>query len=834
MTSYIWRQLKARLGRTTLTLLSIVIGVAAVVSMTAATATTKQAYRTMYASLTGRADVEVVAEGGGSFDEKLAASLQAAPGVQDIVPVVLRPTVMYLEGQKTQLIVVGIDPERVQVVHDYALEAGHFPSLPGEVMVAAQFAKSVGLTVDDEVKLLTRKGVKRLTIAGLVAPRSTAAGNVSTMLFAELHDAQELFGRTGEIDALQIVFSEHADPAEFKRELAARLPPNLRLRNPLARTELSMEEIRATETGLFFASALTLELAVVVILNTFFMNVTERRRQLAMLRMIGATRRQIMLALLGEGLALGTLGSLLGLPLGLGGGYALSAAMAHMLQRGIPALQFSHTSLIAAALTGPIVALVGTIAPAFKASRVPPLEALSGVDRTDEVTHTRAAALLGLLLLTIGSACFAAFWFGRLSSEVVIPAAAVALIGLSFVMSALLGFVVRLLGTVLGRMNLAEAQLACAQLLRRRGRSALTIGVLFVALSTSIGIANTILNDLDDSRTWFRRTMAADFFISVTFPDPTNGMAAGMSKSLGDEIAALQGVTGVDTMRFLNARVDGKPVVALIREYSRRERVPMNLLEGNDDEVRTRMAQGEVAIGLALSERTGKKVGDTLVLDSPDGPQTCRIAGIVNEYLVGGVVVCLDRPVAERLLHVEGADAFFVHVDPSQLQSSEAALTAMCDDKGLLLHSYRAFSAQFDSMMAGVVGSLWVLLVLAMAVAASGIVNTMSMNVLEQTREIGLLRIVAMTQRQVRRTILAQASILGLIGLLPGALAGIGVAWLVNLSIAPMIGRKLDFSIPPLLVIGAFTVSFAMVLIAALGPAKFAARLKLSEALQYE
>src|SRR5262245_19606964 len=118
MTGYIWHQLKARLGRTTLTLLSIVIGVAAVVSMTAATATTKQAYRAMYASLTGRADAEVVAEGGGSFDEKLGGALQAIPGVHDVVPVVLRPTMMYLNGKKTQLIVIGIDPERVKVVHD--------------------------------------------------------------------------------------------------------------------------------------------------------------------------------------------------------------------------------------------------------------------------------------------------------------------------------------------------------------------------------------------------------------------------------------------------------------------------------------------------------------------------------------------------------------------------------------------------------------------------------------------------------------------------------------------------------------------------------------------
>jgi len=132
------------------------------------------------------------------------------------------------------------------------------------------------------------------------------------------------------------------------------------------------------------------------------------------------------------------------------------------------------------------------------------------------------------------------------------------------------------------------------------------------------------------------------------------------------------------------------------------------------------------------------------------------------------------------------------------------------------------------------VGSLWALLALGSVIAAFGLVNTLAMNILEQTREIGVLRVVAMTRRQVRRTILAQATMMGLIGLVPGAVMGLLVAYLINLSTLTTTGHAILFVFRPWLLVICFATAFVIVIVSAYLPAERAARMKLSDALQYE
>jgi putative ABC transport system permease protein len=150
------------------------------------------------------------------------------------------------------------------------------------------------------------------------------------------------------------------------------------------------------------------------------------------------------------------------------------------------------------------------------------------------------------------------------------------------------------------------------------------------------------------------------------------------------------------------------------------------------------------------------------------------------------------------------------------------------------LHSHAEYTQVLEGMMAGVVGSLWLLLALAGAVAVFGIVNTLTMNVQEQTREIGLLRVVGTTRPQVRRLVLLQAWIMALIGIIPGTLAAIGVAYIINLCTLPLVGHEVEVALEPgLLTVGPL-VAIGMVLLAAVLPARRAARIELSSALIYE
>jgi putative ABC transport system permease protein len=194
----------------------------------------------------------------------------------------------------------------------------------------------------------------------------------------------------------------------------------------------------------------------------------------------------------------------------------------------------------------------------------------------------------------------------------------------------------------------------------------------------------------------------------------------------------------------------------------------------------------------------------------------------------------MDRTSGQRYLGIQGIDAVVVRAQPARKAEVEAALRAIAEKYGVLFQSYSQLTSEIDRMMAGVIGGLWVVMILGLLVASMGVMNTLSMNVLEQTRELAMLRVVAMTRRQARRTIMAQAAILGTIGLVPGVLVGVGLSWLINMSLLRTIGREVTFGMHPWLAVSGMAVALALVILAAWFPAQRAANLEPIQALRYE
>ena len=153
-------------------------------------------------------------------------------------------------------------------------------------------------------------------------------------------------------------------------------------------------------------------------------------------------------------------------------------------------------------------------------------------------------------------------------------------------------------------------------------------------------------------------------------------------------------------------------------------------------------------LGTVLAQRIKLKPGQHIELKTPEGIRRFRIAGITNEYTVGGLALYMERRVAEKILNVQGVDAYIVKAKPGMLESLQPKLKALAGQYGLLLQSLAAVHRIVQGMLMGIVGGLWVLLALSFMVAAFGMVNTLTMNVLEQTRELALLRAVAMTRTQ--------------------------------------------------------------------------------------
>jgi putative ABC transport system permease protein len=407
---------------------------------------------------------------------------------------------------------------------------------------------------------------------------------------------------------------------------------------------------------------------------------------------------------------------------------------------------------------------------------------------------------------------------------------------------AMLGGLGWLASLVISPFLRTEGRIAHRQVLRRRARTTLTIGVLYIAVSTAISLGTTILNNVEDIQTWVATALKGDFFVRAVKQDLQSGLAYKMPEDLVHELRKIDGVSNVDSIRYISGaihspNVEGgrQQVTVFVRDFTDKGNLPLMIKSGNPATVRQQLAAGEVVIGTTLANRLKVEVGDKINFETAAGHDTpLTVAATTTAYMVGGMVVYLEGESAKRLLNVPGVDMYIVNASPGKVDEVGAKLRTICQRDSLLLHSFAEVRRHVDSLTAGVVAGLWGLLALGLIVGAFAIANTLTMNVLEQTRELALLRVVAMTRQQVRKTIFGQAIIIGLIGMVLGLGGGMIGAYVINLSSVPMLGYAPAFALHPSLLLICFGVGMAVIVAAAWLPAERAARLNLLIALQYE
>lgn len=836
------REVKNRPGRATLTLLSIVIGVAAVIAVTVGTATTYQASQDMYVAVSGRAALEVVTAGDGFFDESVVDDIAKTPGVKAVVPSVQKLTSLRYQGNKRNLFAMGIDPARDSAVRDYELAEGEFFKEKYDAILETGFARALGIAVGEEVKLMTtRGGLKSFKVVGLLSPHGAAGFKQGGIVFLPLKTAQSVFATPGNVNMVSIVLDGKADEKAVSAALTASLPQTLSVRSPMERSQLSKETIEKVQKGLDFSYVMILTLAFFTILNTFLMNVGERRRQLAVLRAIGATRRQLIRMLLLEGLAMGFVGTVLGSMAGLGGAYLLTQSMGQVYNTAMPALQITPAPFIFVAFLGPCVSLMAMFIPAWIAGRVTPLEGMRFVAsegyRHVSVKYILFAVASFVVMGSMMTACI----LGYLPAKLMILIGSLFTVAFLLLLPMVLGPLAWLAGTALSPLLHTEGRIAQRQILRRRVRTTLTVGILYVAVSTAISLGTNILDTVQDIHTWMNRTLKGDYLVEAMKQDVGTGMSTKMPEALVNDLRGIEGIANVDSLRFVSGSVqltgpDGgkQQVLVCVRDYTGNGILPLDIKSGDAGQVRHNLSQGEVVLGTVLAHRVGVSPGEEITLETREGPKRLRVAATATAYFVGGMVIYMEGETARRYLNVEGVDKYIVTATPGAIDAVGAKLKTFCETSGLMMQSFAELRQRIDEMTKGVIAGLWGLLVLGLIVGAFAIANTLTMNVLEQTRELALLRVVAMTRWQVRKTILSQAIIIGFLGLATGTIGGVIGAYVMNLSSVPLLGHAPTFALHPSLLGICFGMGMAVIVAAAWLPAERAARLNLLIALQYE
>jgi putative ABC transport system permease protein len=836
-----FRELTRQPGRSLLSLSSVVVAVAAIVAVSSATATTRRAYKEVFQAMVGRADAEIVARGGGRFDQDIADQLRQLEGVESIVPIFHKGTIIYAdtknkagEQNKAKVLAVGIVPDEPESITGFTLHSGHFPKGNDEVALEEGLAVQLQIKLGDRVRMLTGRGRKACTISGLFALENAARLHQGGMLLAPIAAAQRAFKSTNQVDALHLFLDDPNRAQAVIDEANQILPPEIKAQVPSARSGLAEETLLLTEVSLNMASALSFTTAVFIALSVFLMSVGERRRQLSILRAIGATRRQVIGLVCREALAMGVLGTLAGIPLGVYGGKFLIRSMAAMLQANLPESPDMRWAIGVGAVLGPAICLLAAWYPARRASRVSPLEGIRPVVTLRPHRGHRKTTAIGLLGLVLTSllGIFAAR--GDIPIWSAIVGVVFSLVSLALLLPVALPPAVKLIAWPVNKWLGVEGQMSERLVLRHAGRSALTTGVLFIAVAAGVATSNAVFSITDDVRIWYDRTITGDFLLRATMPDMSGQDTASMSEELGEEIAKLPEVQQVDSITLLRIDAEGQEAILVARDFSLYKDPPLDIVNGNLDDVLPRLRAGEVVVGSVLAERAKLRPGDLLHVTYGDKSQTFPVAAITTEYTFGGAIINIDRTVATKLFDVEGVDSYLIKAHPHQAAALEPALQTIAQEHGLLLQSFGEVLRLIDSMVAGVTGGLWVLLILGLLVGGLGVVNTLTMSVLEQTRELGMLRAIGMRRWQVMKTVLGQATLVGLIGVLGGGISGMFLARSINICLASMFGRYVPFSLRPQFVALLLVSGLAIVILSALVPARRAARLNVIQAMRTE
>jgi putative ABC transport system permease protein len=832
-----WRSLSARRLRTSLTIVGIALGVGVLFASLATSAGIESSIERTVDDLVGRADLRVTAFQERGLSAQTIATIAAAPGVDVTAPALERRTYLRQElgdpTLPTPVMVLGIDPATDAEVHDLALVDGSALARPDEasVLITERLARDDGYELGSELTLQAGGDPERFRVIGIVAGDGPLVGAFGRTVVIPIDAARRVFGMEG-ATRVDVVLAAGATTDDVEAALVERLVAEPYV---LSSPRDIAASLRASTTDFQSTTALIAAVALFVgaflIFSTLSMTLGERIREVGLLRAAGATRRQVTGFILTGALAIGLLGSVLGLVVGL----ALAALMVGWVRSigSIPldGLDAPLSAFLVAAAVGVVVTIAAALEPARRASRISPIEALKA--RADaDVAVARAARLRWLvaIFVAVGAIGVVVWPFGAAGGV----ARALAVYGVLLVATLASPFLLRPLGRLAGMPFAAlvgfEERLARGSLVRDRSRAALTVGALAMGLAMIVAIGGVAQNARRAATAWLVDVVPGDEVVTSIRPI---AQQEGMTAILG-AVPGVERATPIATfdLAFGGLAVDAAAIVGADFLADGR----LVFVEGERATALAALDRGGVAIvPRGQAERLAVGLDDVLRIAVGGGTTVdLRVVAIVERGLPGGTgeTVFVGWDDARTSFGVLGADFFAVRFKPGQAGVARQSLEAQARTLALEPSPLDRVQGAVANALGRVFGLFDALAVVAVVVAALGIVNTLTMNVVERVREIGVLRATGMTRRQVGRMVVVEAGILGLVGAIIGALAGLAA----GAALVALAGGRLDLPIDPpwgALVL-CFLLGVGASMLAAYYPARLAGGLSIVRAVQFE
>jgi putative ABC transport system permease protein len=851
------RGLAGRKFRATLTALAVVLGVAMVSGTFVLTDTIDKAFDAIFeesyantdAAISGKAP-DISFEGSSAETPSVPASVldsvreldsvDAATGsiVDETATKILKPDGKAINTQGAPSFGFGIDPEQAQF-NPLQLVEGAWPREADEVVIDAGTADEQGYGVGDTVKIATLRPVQDFQVSGVAQYGSVSSLGTATFAVFTIPTAQELLDRRGQFDAISVAAVSGVTPEQLVEDIEPILPATAQVRTG---TEQAEEE--AGEIGEFTSfiryfllsfGAVALFVGAFVIFNTMSITVAQRTRELATLRTIGASRKQIRRAVLLEALVIGFVASVIGFFLGVGLAYGLDALF-EALDLDLPTadMVIAPRTVIFAFVIGILVTVLAAFVPSIRATRVSPILAVREGAELPKGRFARFTPYIALLILA-----FSLFLLGRgaftqdldIGTRLLSIAFGVLLlfVGVAMISSKLVRPIAAVVGVPGEKLAGVSGFLARRNTLRNPGRTAATAAALMIglALVTFVAVLSTSMKA--SNRGAIEEQIAADYV--VTSQDGFTPFVAGA----GDAAAQAPGIELATSVRAEVGKVANVDKYVTGIEPDRIASVYNFDWSDGSDAVLGDLGRFGAIVDADFAEDHGLGIGDRFRLLSGSGrPATLEVKATYDPppfyQLLGSVSITkstfdelYDRPRNQfTFINVPGEPT------PEALAPIEETLSTFPDAK---VQTREGWITEQDEEFNQFLTMLYVLLALSVIISIFGMINTLALAVFERTRELGMLRAVGMTRWQARTMIGSESVITALIGAAIGLPLGMFLAALVIRALEQYDVRY-EVPIGSLIVFGIIAVIVGLV--AAIRPARRAARLNVLQALQYE
>jgi putative ABC transport system permease protein len=824
------RNLAAHKIRLVLTAVAVILGVAFVSGTLIFTDTMNRQFDDLFNSIGKGVAVDVrakeVVEGSNADGQSaepvpaaLIDTLRRVEGVKDPIgnvtgyAAVVGPDGKVIGGQGPPQLGVNWTP-----AGDYDLSSGRAPNGPAEIALDTVTAEKAKAGIGDTVHIVTAGTSLRPKIVGLMDTGDMMGASITAF---DTATAQRLLLRPGHFTDIQ-VGSTGVSETVLRDRIAQVLPANLEAITGTQMREDAKSDVAGFmdffRTFLLVFALISIFVGAFIIFNTFSMLVAQRTRELALLRAIGAARAQVTRAVLGEAVAVGVVGSTIGLAAGAG---LASLLNGQMMGDDAAGLVLTPNPIIASYAVGIAVTVVSAYFPARRAAKIPPVAAMRD-DVAMPRRSLRVRIALGSLLLAVGAGLIAVGLAGSGNPALLVGVGAFAVfLGVTMLAPVISVPVVRVLGAPAARLRGAPGRLARQNALRNPRRTAATAAALMIglALITTVNVLGASMRTSVEAQV--DRQFGADYIVQP----------AGMGRIGPDVVAKVRSTAGVRSAAPYyvgNANINGKRAAYASGDTAAlAEAVRLRLTSGSLDAGRD---------GILVDEDTaranGWKVGGTVPMQFTDGrSQPLRITGIyAKNDLIGPRLVAEPAHLAHAARPTVGA--VYIEADNAGAATLKALEQSLRDQPNLEVRDQAALKDNARQQVDAFVTFLTILLVMSVIIAAVGVVNTLALSVIERTREIGLLRAIGISRRQLRRMIRMESIVIAVFGAVLGI--AVGVSFGAALQQALKEDGLSHLSVPYGTLITYLVIAAVIGVMAALWPAWRAGRMDVLKAISTE